>query len=101
MPDITSVNSLRFRELAQRIQAEKEIADSLTPAGALTTIAGALRGSLIEECHGAVSLDVLEMQEKVGQMCGDEVNALRSAADLFDHQEHAGSDALGRAGGPR
>lgn len=105
MPDTTSVNSIRFRELARILEAEKKITDGLTPAGALTTIAGALRGSLVEECHGAVALGVLEAQEEVGRMCGDEIGALRSAADVFDEQERANAEAIGRSGarvgGPR
>lgn len=101
MPDITSIDSVRFRELARSIVAEKELTDNLTPAGALTTIASALKGSLIEECHGAVSVDIGEMQSEVESMCRGEIDSLLAAADRFDEQEQANVDAIRQAGGPR
>lgn len=101
MPDITSVDPIRFRELARRIEIEKEVAQRLTPAGALTTIARALMGSLIEECHGAVSVDIGEMQVEVESMCRGEVDSLLAAADRFEEQEQETLDAIRQAGGPR
>lgn len=101
MPDTTLVDSIRFRDLARRIEAERVLTEDLTPAGALTTIAGALKGSLIEECHGAVSVDIGKMQSEVESMCRGEIDSLLAAADSFDEQEQANIDALRQAGGPR
>lgn len=101
MSHTTSVDPIRFRELARRLEAEASFSGGRTPAGALTTIAGALQGSLIEKCHGAVAVDILEWQEEVTRMFSGEIDSLRAAAERFDQQEQANTDAIGRAGEPR
>lgn len=63
MADTTNVDPARLRQLARILGEEEQRTAGFTPAGALTTIGAALRGSLIAECHGAISLDILEYQE--------------------------------------
>lgn len=101
MADTTSVDPIRFRELARILAIEAQTTDERTPAGGLTTIAAALGGSLIAECHGAVSVDIRESQADVARLFVDEIDSLRSAADIFDAQELANTTAIGSAGAPR
>lgn len=101
MPDTTSVDPTRFRELTRILLAEEKATGARTPAGALTTIAEALGGSLLVECHGAVAEDVLDLQADVSRGFGEEVGALLSAVEQFEEQERANAAALGEAGPPR
>lgn len=101
MPDTTSVHPTRFRELTRILRGEEHTTAARTPAGALTTIAEALGGSLLVECHGAVAEDLLDLQADVSRGFGNEVGALLSAAEQFEEQERANAATLGEAGPPR
>lgn len=100
MADTTDVDPARLRALARILGDEEQRTGRLTPAGALTTIGAALRGSLIAECHGAVSLDILEYQESVATHFNAEIEALIAGAGIIDDQEWATTAGLGLAGRP-
>lgn len=101
MADTTDVDPARLRELSRVLGEEEQSTGGLTPAGALTSIGAALRGSLIAECHGAVSLDILEYQENIATRFDSEIDALVSAAGIIEDQEWATTVGLGLAGPPR
>lgn len=101
MADTTDIDPTRLRALARTLCSEEQHTDALTPAGVLTTIGAAVRGSLIAECHGAVSLDILDFQEKIAARFGAEIDALTGAAFFIEDQEWANTAALGHAGPPR
>ena len=101
MADTTDVDPARLRELSRILSEEEQSTGRLTPAGALTTIGAALRGSLIAECHGEVSLSILEFQEKVATRFDAEIDALVTAAGIIEDQEWATTVGLGLAGPPR
>ncbi|MGW8591890.1 hypothetical protein ACWGLC_09325 [Dietzia sp. NPDC055877] len=101
MPDITDVDSSRLRALARALGTEEQRTADVTPADALTAIGAALRGSLIAECHGAVSLDILEFKENIATRFDAEIEALVAAAGVLEDQEWATTAALGPVGPPR
>lgn len=101
MADTTDVDPARLRELSRILAVEEQRTGGLTPAGALTTIGAALRGSLIAECHGAVALDILEFQEKIASRFDSEVDALINAAGIIEDQEWTTTAGLGLVGPPR
>lgn len=101
MADTTDVDPARLRAQARILGDEEQRTGGLTPAGALTSIGSALRGSLIAECHGAVSLDILEYQESVATRFDAEIDALITAAGIIDDQEWATTAGLGPVGPPR
>lgn len=101
MADTTDIDPTRLRALARTLCAEEQHTVAWTPAGALTTIGAAVRGSLIAECHGAVALDILDFQEKIASRFGAEIDALISAAGVLEDQEWANSAALGAVEPPR
>ena len=101
MADIIDVDPARLRHLSRILGDEEQRTGGLTPAGALTTIGAALRGSLIAECHGAVSLDILEFQENIATRFDTEIDALVTAAGVLEDQEWATTAALWLVGPPR
>lgn len=101
MADTTSVDTDRLRELVRVLTSEGRTVGGRTPAGALTTAAEAVPGSLVAAAHGSVSPDLLALQESVAGRIADEVLNLGSAADRIDEQERANADAIRSAGGPR
>ena len=101
MSDITDVDSSRLRALARTLGTEEQRTAGVTPAGALTTIGAALRGSLIAECHGAVAVDTLEFQQNIAARFDSEIEALVTAAGVLEDQEWATTAALGLVGPPR
>lgn len=101
MADITTIEPDRLRELARLLAAEEHTTGDLTPAGALTTAAEAVPGSLVKDAHGSVPLRLLEFQEAVARGLHDEVGNLENAATVIDEQERANAAAIAGAGGPR
>lgn len=101
MADMTDVDSARLRALARKLGDEEQRTGGVTPAGALTTAGAALRGSLIAECHGAVSLDILEFQENIATRFDAGIDALVTAAGILEDQEWAATVGLGLVGPPR
>lgn len=101
MADTTDIDPTRLRALARALCSEEQHTAALTPAGALTTIGAAVRGSLIAECHGAIALDILDFQEKIASRFGAEIDALAGAACVIEDQEWATTAALGHVGPPR
>lgn len=101
MADTTDIDPASLRALARALCAEEQRTAAFTPAGALTTIGAAVRGSLIAECHGAVSLDILDFQEKIASRFSAEIDALAGAACFIEDQEWANTAALGHVDPPR
>lgn len=100
MADTTDVDPARLRQLSRVLGEEEQRTAGSTPAGALTTIGAALRGSLIAECHGAISLDILEYQEDIATRFDTEIDALVTAAGILEDQEWTTTVGLGLVGPP-
>lgn len=94
MADITDVHPENLRALAGTLVAKDQILDGRTPAGALTTLAQALRGSLIDASHNGVSLDFLNIQEQVVTHTNSEVRALNEGAEIIQNADQDNAAAM-------